>query len=531
MKDIRVLYEAREGNKINIIAESTKESCRCPKCGVMSSAKHSKYTRKLTCGSLDDTIKEIIIIVKKFKCKVKNCSQRIFVERLSFALPYSRITNKIIDFIKTIALSTSAEKASIILSKIGIKISHDTIIRLIRNLSYNDVCSINEVLNIGLDNFAFKKRKSYCTVICDMDKRKILDILPSRNKDKVSEWLNRYHNAKLVSRDGSISYAAAISEALPNAKQISDKFHLIKSLLDCINKYIRRKYPKNLAILKSDEIIEDNNVNVSESKLSSKNLLKKEKVKAKWLLMKEIKEQHTQGISIHKLASEYSMSRNTIRKYLAAEEPIYWSSRITDGSKLDCFKNLIIELLLKGNSHEEILSILNSKGYRGSKCYLSAYMSKNNITKKKLGNITNSANSKAAESIPINKVIKTICKNTNNLNNDDKKVLNKLKENFPDLMALRDLIDEFKAIFSLKESRLQVWITKAKSFDIAEINSYIKGIENDINSIENSIISDYNNGLLEGIVNKIKGIKRLGNGRSNFDLLRARILHSQEIFG
>lgn len=121
MKDIIVLYEAREGNKINIIAESTKESCYCPSCGVMSSAKHSKYTRKLTCGSLDDTIKEIIIIVK-------NCSQRIFVERLSFSLPYSRITNKIIDFIKIIALSTFAEKASIILSKIGIKISHDTLL-------------------------------------------------------------------------------------------------------------------------------------------------------------------------------------------------------------------------------------------------------------------------------------------------------------------------------------------------------------------------------------------------------------------
>ncbi len=67
----------------------------------------------------------------------------------------------------------------------------------------------------------------------------------------------------------------------------------------------------------------------------------------------------------------------------------------------------------------------------------------------------------------------------------------------------RDLIDEFKAIFSLKESRLQGWITKVKSFDIAEINSYIKGIKNDINSIENSIITDYNNGLLEGTVNKI----------------------------
>lgn len=177
------------------------------------------------------------------------------------------------------------------------------------------------------------------------------------------------------------------------------------------------------------------------------------------------------------------MSRNTIRKYLAAEEPIYWSSRITDGSKLDCFKDLIIELLLKGNSHEEILSILNRKGHKGSKSYLSAYMSKNNITKKKLGNITNYANSKAVESIPINKVIKIICKNTNNLSNDDKNILNKLNKNFPDLIALRGLIDEFKTIFSLKESRLHNWIIKAKSFNITEVNSYNKGVFYDKSTI------------------------------------------------
>lgn len=67
--------------------------------------------------------------------------------------------------------------------------------------------------------------------------------------------MKKYHNAKLVSRDGSISYDAAISEALPNANQISDKSHLIKNLLDCMNKYIRRKYPKKLAILKSIRVL------------------------------------------------------------------------------------------------------------------------------------------------------------------------------------------------------------------------------------------------------------------------------------
>ncbi|WP_160680731.1 transposase [Clostridium sp. C8-1-8] len=68
------------------------------------------------------------------------------------------------------------------MKKLGISISHDTILRLIRKLPKHRVTIDDSVKNIGIDDFAFKKRKKYCTLICNMDKRIILDISPSRNK-------------------------------------------------------------------------------------------------------------------------------------------------------------------------------------------------------------------------------------------------------------------------------------------------------------------------------------------------------------
>lgn len=47
VKDIRILNQFKEGNKIYIIAETINEGCKCPKCGVVSYTKHSIYTRKL----------------------------------------------------------------------------------------------------------------------------------------------------------------------------------------------------------------------------------------------------------------------------------------------------------------------------------------------------------------------------------------------------------------------------------------------------------------------------------------------------
>lgn len=82
-----------------------------------------------------------------------------------------------------------------------------------------------------------------------MDKKKILEILPSRSKEAVSNWLKNYPHIELVSRGGSITYRAAISEALPEATQVSDKFHLIKNLLYYVSKYIRRKNCRKSSLL------------------------------------------------------------------------------------------------------------------------------------------------------------------------------------------------------------------------------------------------------------------------------------------
>ena len=51
----------------------------------------------------------------------------------------------------------------------------------------------------------------------------------------------------------------------------------------------------------------------------------------------------------------------------------------------------------------------------------------------------------------------------------------------------------------------------------------MNGIRQDIVAVENGIAMQYNNGLAEGNVNKLKVIKRIMYGRSSFELLKAKI--------
>lgn len=86
----------------------------------------------------------------------------------------------------------------------------------------------SNVTKIYVDDFAFRKRYTYGTVMVNLDTHKIIDIIDSRETKIGEDWLRSYPNLKVVSRDGAHTYSSAVSNAHPDAIQISDRFHLIK---------------------------------------------------------------------------------------------------------------------------------------------------------------------------------------------------------------------------------------------------------------------------------------------------------------
>ena len=83
-------------------------------------------------------------------------------------------------------------------------------------------------------------------------------------------------------------------------------------------------------------------------------------------------------------------------------------------------------------------------------------------------------------------------------------------------------------LFGKDNTKLKLWIEKSKDLNIREITSFIAGITRDIEAVNNFIIYEYNNGLAEGKINKIKVIKRIIYGRCNFNTLKNKILKDRE---
>jgi transposase len=89
------------------------------------------------------------------------------------------------------------------------------------------------------------------------------------------------------------------------------------------------------------------------------------------------------------------------------------------------------------------------------------------------------------------------------------------------------LVQEFRQILHQREGdKLDAWLAKSVASQIREFQSFVQGIERDKAAVVAGLTLSQNNGLVEGKVNKLKLIKRMGDGRAGFPLLRQRVLHA-----
>ncbi len=96
--------------------------------------------------------------------------------------------------------------------------------------------------------------------------------------------------------------------------------------------------------------------------------------------------------------------------------------------------------------------------------------------------------------------------------------------------TIYETVWEFKNIFKAKDTPLLLkWINKTKQLHIPEMDSFIIGLERDFEAVKNAVIYDYNNGLAEESVNKVKVIKRIMYGCCHFSTLRNKVLSLENL--
>lgn len=181
---------------------------------------------------------QLILHVRKFFCTNRDCPRKIFAERLTaFLQPWARLTTRLGQQIKAIGLASCGRLGARLGSRLKIEISRTSILRRVMKLV---IQTTDKVQHLGLGDFSFRRGRTFGTVLVDLQRHHILDLLPDRQKETAAAWMKTHPEITHVSRDRSSEYASAASAGAPQAIQVADRFHVAKNLSEAVQQLLAR---------------------------------------------------------------------------------------------------------------------------------------------------------------------------------------------------------------------------------------------------------------------------------------------------
>lgn len=355
----------------------------------------------------------------------------------------------------------------------------------------------------------------------DVETRRIVDILPSRDSAEVTQWLKTFPNLSVVSRDGSPSYRKAIEDAGAEITQVSDRFHLVKGLTEAAKAALEQAVPVNIG-LSGEGAETDCGYWDKEAKETLAEREHQKTLKKKAEAVEKVRELRATGLSKLAVSKETGLSYRTVTKYLNPDYvPRHSRYGVSDASPLKPFADTIRQALTQGLKFREIEQVIREQGYQGASSTIRMFASR----ERRLLKQTGKKRGESMEKVGRKSLISLLYKPLEDVKGITGEQLQKITECFPVVSSLLDCVSGFKdALFSKKPEKLELWINKTEKLKMPELDAFLNGLRLDMTAVKNAIALDYSNGLAEGSVNKIKVIKRVMFGRCGNDLLRAKVL-------
>jgi len=221
---------------ITLFIRSKNRSAVCPYCRRHSRRVHSRYRRRLADLPADGCQVTLYVIVRKFYCDHPTCSRRVFSERFpGFVLPHRRATVRLEALWTHLGLFLGGEGGARLAREIHTPTSSDTILRLVHRI---DVAPMRNLRVIGIDEWAWRKGERYGVILSDHISGRPIDLLDECTKEAVIERLKEHPTLEVITRDRLGLFADAVQQAVPQAVQVADRWHLIKNIGELMDKVL-----------------------------------------------------------------------------------------------------------------------------------------------------------------------------------------------------------------------------------------------------------------------------------------------------
>ena len=209
---------------LHVDARGTGLGGHCPDCVRASRAVHSRYRRRpADLPSLGRRVR-VGLRVRRFYCRNAKCARRTFAEHLpELVAPHARRTCRLGEAHGRVGVALGGAAGARLLQRLAMPASAGTVLRRVRRLPLPEA-EVPRV--VAVDDWALRRGRTYGTIVVDLERRRVVDMLADRTSATVADWLRQRPGIEVIARDRSTEYARAALLGAPKAVQVADRWRV-----------------------------------------------------------------------------------------------------------------------------------------------------------------------------------------------------------------------------------------------------------------------------------------------------------------
>lgn len=513
-------------DRVIIVAQPCSTSAACPDCGILSHSIHSRYERHL--GDLPWQGRPVALRIqaRRFRCPAPACVRQTFAERLlGIAAAAARRTERLGGLHSYIGLALGGEAGARLALRLAIGTSPDTLLRAVRGSGVG-VPAMPTPRVLGVDDWAWRRGHRYGTVLVDLERNTVVDLLPDRQAETLATWLRGHPGVEVIARDRAGAYADGARQGAPNAVQVADRWHLLRNLGDAVHALadqhggaVRRAAQAVAEEDAASAAAEPSSLVVSRPSNAAERA-SQASFSRRQARYEEAARLYGQGVSILRIAALLGTERKTVRSWLRRGGAASWQ-KPRRGSALDPHVPLLERRWAEGcHNAARLWREVVAAGYAGRPGTVRIWATR----RRREQGLSKVSQPLSAAPPAGRRVGRLLMADTDKLADGDRRFVARLLADTPKLAGAIEVAKRLNRLLRKHGSdSFQDVLTAAADTLLA---GFAAGLGRDQAAVQAALDLPWTTSPVEGQVNRIKTIKRSMYGRAGFDLLRTRVLHA-----